>query len=137
DLALLDCNGLESLEEVAAQECNLSKVLFARCYDLLRLDLAENNLSEIDLSDSKLLKALSLRDNCLTNLKIRHLKELVWLAVSNNFFPPVDLNFFSLFKELKSLKFGLFIPADVGYEEAFRRAEKYKKFNKFFGSVEK
>jgi hypothetical protein len=58
--------------------------------------------------------------SCLEANKVRN------LFITNNFFPPIDISLLSKFVNLEKLFIGIYVPMDVGKEEAKKRFLKYQ-----------
>jgi len=102
------------------------------------LDLAENELTSLDVSRCKKLIEFSCRDNFLTELDLTSNINLGALYISNNFFPPTDVNKLSHLKNLQRLIIGIHIPNDIkiGFDDRCHRLANYYKYNAWYGSLE-
>jgi Leucine-rich repeat (LRR) protein len=129
-LESLDCRELRSLRELFAQENYCLKEAKLKLHPWLeQIDLAENELIPLDISRCKALIQFSCCHNKLTDIDISNNVKLEDVYLSNNYFPPMDIDKFSHLKQLQKQIIGINIPRGVIDDTKILMLERYHKYN--------
>ncbi|MGP1590246.1 MAG: Ig-like domain-containing protein [Prevotella sp.] len=83
-LQKLDLTGLDNLINVAANNCNLNKLICSNLPKLERLEVFKNKLSELTLTNLPSLREVHANTNSITDLKLSELPTLQRLNVYEN-----------------------------------------------------
>ena len=92
DISQIIFGGVNKLQVLYAQWCNLSSIDLRGCPKLEALDIRNNNVSSLDISSNPLLETCGCQNNRLTSLDISHNPLLYGIDFSNNQIPTLDVS---------------------------------------------
>jgi len=120
--------GREGIKELELGDKSLTGSLNLNDFvNLESLDYANNQLTQLDLTNCARLRYLDCRENYLQDLKLPlSTEKMTYLDISNNNLPEQDLSVFSTLNNLEVLKIG---------NDSWRSKIKQGIYNRFYGSL--